>query len=114
MRYIKEFKDIDWEDWDIEEDDPISHDISIGDKILLKPPIKWWHQSEKEWRTKKYGDIKGIVEDIKYSKDVDIFKSPNSGRFTKVGTKPECNGLVIMIEGHWPWIMLDGVDYETL
>jgi len=35
MKYIKEFKDIDWEDWDDEEDDP-NVKFNVGDIVRLK------------------------------------------------------------------------------
>jgi len=39
MKYIKEYKDIDWEDWDEEEIDPIKDDFLTIDEIIKHKTI---------------------------------------------------------------------------
>jgi len=115
MKYIKEYKEIDWDNdgFDIEEEDP-NIDISIGDTIIIRPPSKFWDHETEEWLNKKYDIVKSKIIDIKQSKDVDRFKKNANGKFTENGTKPDCDCIVVLIEGHWPWFMLEKGKYDKL
>ena len=79
MKYIKEYKDIDWDDWDIEEDDPNTNQFKYGDVV---------HTKTNEYvivgRFKYFNDIKDLsIDEFKNNfthKKNDEYKHPNSLR----------------------------------
>ena len=78
MKYIKEYKDIDWDDWDEEEFDD---DIRIGDIVTtVDEKIEYWYNSRNMFQKVNRSMILKII-DIKDSKDI---HSDSHGKIDKI------------------------------
>lgn len=101
LKYLKLFEDIDFEDFDWEEEDPDAPTIKVGD--IISPGNKvWWNSSAKKW-IKYTEDLEKIrVEKVEHSSNID---EDGFNRFTK-GSIPY-DGYMVKFSGKWPWFKIE-------
>jgi len=108
MKYIKEYKEIDWDDWDDVEDDPMSNSFKVGDhvKSISGDSIKFWSVSKDYPTGRRYwiyvsGPKFGRITDIKHVNEIELIDNN------------DYNGYVMKIFDHWPWFQLDGFEIDN-
>ena len=103
MKHIKEYKEIDLDDWDFEEEDPnIGIKFKIGDKIRSKNShILFYDSNEKIFKSYRR-DSHLTISDIKHAKN--ITSDNNIGSI-----KIKYDDYLFTAEGLWPWIKFDNI-----
>ena len=90
MRYIREFKDIDWNDWDEEEIDP-TLPFDVGDKVILKTSSDYTI----------FDDIKNTPRSRKFNKSYIMYAQ-------RVASLKTINNMnYFKIEMKWPYYLVD-------
>jgi len=104
MKYIKEYKDIDWDDFDIEEDDPYYNKFKVGDYVTVRnkdSKLIFWDSQKDDWHSFTYDRVDYVSVEVinaKYSQNIssDIIRN----RFKK---KIPYGEQLIQLKGKWPW-----------
>lgn len=94
MKYIKEYKEIDWEDWEEILDDP---PFKIGDNIKIIDNLYMWHPTYKMWKIIKRDGEYSVIKDLKFINHQTMIIC--EGKLINI----PYNGWVFKLKGKWPW-----------
>lgn len=92
------YEDIDWSDFDYEEDEP--KPLNKNDAVKVDGYLIFWNPNGKFFNNTEFSSYIGYIEDIKKSED--IYRDGDN--ILDKGKIPY-DGWLIMLEGHWPWFI---------
>jgi len=104
MKYIKEYKDIDWDDFDIEEEDP-DNLFEIGDILLPtnNGNITYYDSNDKTFKVYHNYNSSIKVDTIKHTKDISFDSYNHSINIDNY------DGYLFTDIRLWPWLKFDGL-----